>query len=119
MTFWVLWYDIIAVVHVGLTPGTQILTFLFTRHYYFSVPLSIMIHKIMNTHTLNFLLILIFYFFWKSVTIKVVNIIHIDFSDYRVCNGDIKEPRPLSSSSDDCVKVDVRRLATLQQESCV
>lgn len=45
---------------------------------------------------------------------------HTLVSDYRICNGDIKEPRPLSSSgSDDAVKVDVRRLATLQRESCV
>nr|XP_027212840.1 monocarboxylate transporter 10-like isoform X2 [Penaeus vannamei] len=44
---------------------------------------------------------------------------HQLMSDYRVCNGDIKEPRPLSTNSDNCVKVDVRRLATLQQESCV
>ncbi|XP_064083599.1 monocarboxylate transporter 10-like isoform X2 [Macrobrachium nipponense] len=40
--------------------------------------------------------------------------------DYRISNGDVKEPRPLSScGSDDAVKVDVRRLATLQRESCV
>ncbi|KAK8719386.1 hypothetical protein OTU49_014067, partial [Cherax quadricarinatus] len=40
--------------------------------------------------------------------------------DYRISNGDISEPRPLSTStSDDAVRVDVRRLATLQRESCV
>ncbi|XP_069952991.1 monocarboxylate transporter 10 isoform X2 [Cherax quadricarinatus] len=41
-------------------------------------------------------------------------------ADYRISNGDISEPRPLSTStSDDAVRVDVRRLATLQRESCV
>ncbi|XP_071544004.1 monocarboxylate transporter 10-like isoform X2 [Panulirus ornatus] len=45
---------------------------------------------------------------------------HKLMSDCRISNGDISEPRPLStSSSDDAVKVDVRRLATLQRESCV
>ncbi|XP_042229594.1 monocarboxylate transporter 10-like isoform X2 [Homarus americanus] len=45
---------------------------------------------------------------------------HKLMSDYRISNGDISEPRPLSTStSDDAVKVDVRRLATLQRESCV
>ncbi|KAK7069551.1 hypothetical protein SK128_026121 [Halocaridina rubra] len=45
---------------------------------------------------------------------------HTLMSDYRISNGDIKEPRPLSASgSDEAVKVDVRRLATLQRESCV
>ncbi|XP_068212294.1 monocarboxylate transporter 10-like isoform X2 [Palaemon carinicauda] len=45
---------------------------------------------------------------------------HTLMSDYRISNGDVKEPRPLSAcGSDDAVKVDVRRLATLQRESCV
>ncbi|MPC25150.1 hypothetical protein E2C01_018252 [Portunus trituberculatus] len=44
---------------------------------------------------------------------------HQGFMHYRVSNGDLSEPRPLPSSpSDEAVKVDVRRLALLQRESC-
>lgn len=43
------------------------------------------------------------------------------FADYRVSSAEVQQPAPLSPSptTDEAVKVDVRRLALLQRESCV